>query len=248
MIKKGTSGGLLSIQSFLSENDRKSLANNSMIKTSASIREAAKLGLQSLYANADEVLEKYKDFDIIKEMKARSGGNLLWVRARAIDADVCNTNGDYFSEEELTKEVDLQGKTMPAYKTFEGVPIYTNHKNDNIEEAKGMVVYAEWDDDEKCVYCVFFIDEEAIYPCVEEIVMQWRELFLHYRCTFDWLCLPIKHFNCFNQLTNDESFICWDEAKKPMWIREKPVFSIKSHKNFKSGWTYQQFIEYPPSN
>lgn len=90
---------------------------------------------------------------------------------------------------------------------------------------------------------VFFIDEEAIYPCVEEIVMQWRELFLHYRCTFDWLCLPIKHFNCFNQLTNDESFICWDEAKKPMWIREKPVFSIKSHKNFKSGWTYQQFID-----
>lgn len=171
MIKKGTSGGLLSIQSFLSENDRKSLANNSMIKTSASIREAAKLGLQSLYANADEVLEKYKDFDIIKEMKARSGGNLLWVRARAIDADVCNTNGDYFSEEELTKEVDLQGKTMPAYKTFEGVPIYTNHKNDNIEEAKGMVVYAEWDDDEKCVYCVFFIDEDA-YPDIARGVRQ----------------------------------------------------------------------------
>ena len=129
-----------------------------MIKTSSTIREAAKIGLQSLYANADEVLEKYKDFDIIKEMKARNGANLLWVRARAIDADVVNTNGDYFSKAELIKEVDYQGNKMPAYKTFEGVPIYTNHKNDNIEDAKGMVVYAEWDDDENCVYCVFFID------------------------------------------------------------------------------------------
>ena len=163
MVKKGISGGMISVYSLIEKNERSAFVKNSMIRTSSSIREAAKIGLQSLYANADEVLEKYKDFDIIKEMKARNGSNLLWVRARAIDADVCNTNGDYFSEEELTKEVDYQGKKMPAYKTFEGVPIYTNHKNDNIEEAKGMVVYAEWDDDEKCVYCVFFIDEDA-YP------------------------------------------------------------------------------------
>ena len=163
MIKKGISGGLIKIVSFLDNNDRKALANNTMIRTSSNIREAAKIGLQSLYANADEILEKYKDFDLIKEMKSRKNANLLWVRARAIDADVVNTNGDYFSEDELTKITDYQGKKMPAYKTFEGVPIYTNHKNDNIEEAKGMVVYAEWDDEEKCVYCVFFIDEDA-YP------------------------------------------------------------------------------------
>ncbi len=163
MIKKGISGGILNINSLISASDRTALANTSMIRTSSSLREAAKVGLQSLYADADAVLEKYKDFDIIKEMNARNGANLLWVRARAIDADVVNANGDYFSEEELTKEVDYQGKKMPAYKTFEGVPIYTNHKNDNIEEAKGMVVYAEWDDEEKCVYCVFFIDEDA-YP------------------------------------------------------------------------------------
>ena len=171
MIKRGISGGMISISSLIDKKERSALANNTMIKTSSSIREAAKIGLQSLYANADEVLEKYKDFDIIKEMKARNGANLLWVRARAIDADVCNANGDYFEESELVKEVDYQGKKMPAYKTFEGVPIYTNHKNDNIEEAKGMVVYAEWDDDEKCVYCVFFIDEDA-YPDIARGVRQ----------------------------------------------------------------------------
>jgi len=171
MIKRGISGGMISISSLIDKSERTALANSTMIKTSSTIREAAKIGLQSLYANADEVLEKYKDFDIIKEMKARNGANLLWVRARAIDADVCNANGDYFEEAELTKEVDYQGKKMPAYKTFEGVPIYTNHKNDNIEEAKGMVVYAEWDDEEKCVYCVFFIDEDA-YPDIARGVRQ----------------------------------------------------------------------------
>ena len=44
-----------------------------------------------------------------EEMKARKGAKLLWVRARAIDADVDNANGDYFSKEELLKEVEIKG-------------------------------------------------------------------------------------------------------------------------------------------
>ena len=156
-------GGAITIDSFLNEEDR-NFAREHMLRTASSqMREAAKIGLQSLYADPKDVLEKYKDFDIVKEMKARKGAKLLWVRARAIDADTVNANGDYFSKEELLKEREIQGKTLPAYKTFEGVPIYTNHKNDDIEQAKGMVVYAEWDDDENCVYCTFFVDEEA-YP------------------------------------------------------------------------------------
>jgi len=156
-------GGAITVQSFLNENDRVA-AREHLIKTASSnMREAAKIGLQSLYADPKEVLEKYKDFDIVKEMQARQGAKLLWVRARAIDADVVNANGDLFSKEELLKEVELKGQKIPAYKSFEGVPIYTNHKNDDIEQAKGMVVYAEWDEKENCVYCTFFVDEEA-YP------------------------------------------------------------------------------------
>ena len=153
MIKRGITGELLSFDSIM---------NGRQIKTSSTVT-SAKIGLQSLYANYEEMIEKYKDFDLVKEMISRKDSNLLWVRARAIDADVVNSNGDYFSEEELTKINDYQGKKLPAYKTFEGCPIYTNHKNDDIEEAKGMIVYAEWDDDKKCVFCVFFIDEDA-YP------------------------------------------------------------------------------------
>ena len=156
-------GGPITINSFLTTEDRNT-AREHMLKTaSKQMREAAKIGLQSLYADPSDVLEKYKDFDIVKEMKARKDAKLLWVRARAIDADTVNHNGDYFSKEELLKEADIKGEKIPAYKTFEGVPIYTNHKNDDIEQAKGMVVYAEWDEKENCVYCTFFVDEEA-YP------------------------------------------------------------------------------------
>ncbi len=156
-------GGAITINSFLNEADR-NVAREHMLKTaSTNMREAAKIGLQSLYADPKEVLEKYKDFDIVKEMQARKGAKLLWVRARAIDADTINANGDYFSKKELLKEVEIKGEMIPAYKTFEGVPIYTNHKNDDIEQAKGMVVYAEWDEEQNCVYCTFFVDEEA-YP------------------------------------------------------------------------------------
>ena len=160
---KVAKGGAITINSFLNENDR-NIARDYIIKTASSnMREAAKIGLQSLYADPKEVLEKYKDFDIVKEMQSRKGAKLLWVRARAIDADVVNANGDLFSKEELLKEAEIKGQKIPAYKTFEGVPIYTNHKNDDIEQAKGMVVYAEWDEKEDCVYCTFFVDEEA-YP------------------------------------------------------------------------------------
>ena len=156
-------GGPITINSFLTTEDRNT-AREHMLKTaSKQMREAAKIGLQSLYADPSDVLEKYKDFDIVKEMKARKDAKLLWVRARAIDADTVNHNGDYFSKEELLKEADIKGEKIPAYTTFEGVPIYTNHKNDDIEQAKGMVVYAEWDEKENCVYCTFFVDEEA-YP------------------------------------------------------------------------------------
>ena len=102
---KVAKGGTITINSFLNSNDR-DIARDHLLKTASSqMREAAKIGLQSLYADPKDVLEKYKDFDIVKEMQARKGAKLLWVRARAIDADVVNANGDLFSKEELLKEL-----------------------------------------------------------------------------------------------------------------------------------------------
>jgi len=163
--KNGISGGFITLSNIINNDDKSHNTINqlSLKMASAGFRFAVKNGLQNLYADPKEILEQYKDFDIVKAINERKGQKLLWVRARAIDADVVNANGDYFSKEELLKEVDFKDKKIPAYKTFEGVPVYTNHKNDDIEQAKGMVVYAEWDDKNNCVWTTLFIDEEA-YP------------------------------------------------------------------------------------
>lgn len=76
---------------------------------------------------------------------------------------------------------------------------------------------------------VEFVDEEAIFPCVEAVVHQWRNKFRMLGARFDWYCLEVKHFSCLNQLESDESFICWDRYKSDRWVRQPPPFAIRSH-------------------
>ena len=90
---------------------------------------------------------------------------------------------------------------------------------------------------------VEFIDEEAIFPCVEEIVKQWRARFLLLGARFDWYCLEVRHYSCLNQLQSDESFICWDSTKRDVWVRDPPPFAIRSHPLLKAREdTYQDFL------
>ena len=174
MTRSGQSGGLISLSSFVVLDDSEKQWVNQRLASSSLRLAAAKEGVQSLYADPEDTIKKYKDFDIVQAMSDQNG-KFLWVRARAIDADTVNANGDYFSKEELIKEIEYKGEKIPAYKTFEGVPIYTNHKNDDIEEAKGKVVYAEWDEKENCVWVTFFVDEDA-YP---GIVRGIRQGYMH---------------------------------------------------------------------
>jgi len=88
-----------------------------------------------------------------------------------------------------------------------------------------------------------FIDEEAIFPCVERICMETRDTFAALGVGFDWYCLEVKHYSCLSQLENDESFICWDRTKKAVWIRTPPPFAICRHQKLKPREdTYQQFL------
>lgn len=75
--------------------------------------------------------------------------------------------------------------------------------------------------------CVF-IDEEAIYDCSIESMKFWRKRFLMAGAKFDWYCLPLKQVSCFNQLTNDESWITWEPGKEDVWVRKPPPFAIMS--------------------
>lgn len=74
---------------------------------------------------------------------------------------------------------------------------------------------------------LLFIDEEAIYDCCIEAMMQWRKKFLMAGCKeFRWYCLPLKQVSCFNQLTNSESWITWEPGKEDVWVRKPPPFAI----------------------
>ncbi len=91
---------------------------------------------------------------------------------------------------------------------------------------------------------VHFIDEEAIYDCIEQTVRAWRKKFLLMGASFEWFCLQVRHFNCFNALENDESFICWDEEKEKYWVRRPPAYAIRKHPLLRERIdTYQQFLD-----
>ena len=70
---------------------------------------------------------------------------------------------------------------------------------------------------------VQFIDEEAIFPCIEDTVRDWRRKFILAGAKFEWYCMEVRHFNCFNQLENDESFICWDNIRNFLIRNAQPA-------------------------
>ena len=101
----------------------------------------------------------------------------LFFRAKAIKADEMNSNGDYFSEEELLR----------AYKSFEGVPFFTNHENQNIENAKGKIIFAEWMPEEKAVYTIAFVDREA-FPNICRSIEEEYVTGVSMGCSVEYSC------------------------------------------------------------
>jgi predicted phosphoadenosine phosphosulfate sulfurtransferase len=126
-----------------------------------------------------------------------------------------------------------------------GLPVYMSFSGgkDSLTLADITVKLAIADEIDIRQLRVEFVDEEAIFPCVERAVMVWREKFLALGARFDWMCLEVKHFSCLNQLENDESFICWDSRKRDVWIRQPPTFAIRSHPKLRPRKdSYQQFL------
>jgi predicted phosphoadenosine phosphosulfate sulfurtransferase len=76
---------------------------------------------------------------------------------------------------------------------------------------------------------VLFIDEEAIFDCIDETTKTWRKKFMLAGARFDWWCIEVKHFSCLNELANDETFICWDSRRRDAWVRQPPPFALRSH-------------------
>ena len=92
---------------------------------------------------------------------------------------------------------------------------------------------------------LIFIDEEAIYDCCIQSMMDWRKKFLLAGCKeFRWYCLPLKQISCFNQLENSETWITWEPGKEDVWVRQPPPFAIMSSPYLPSvgANNYQEFL------
>jgi hypothetical protein len=108
-------------------------------------------GLVRTAATGSVCIEPNSEKSKIIKAEMKKHPTALFFRSKAIKADEANSNGDYFSADELKK----------AYKSFEGVPFFTNHDNQHVENAKGKTIFAEWIPEEKAIYTISFIDREA---------------------------------------------------------------------------------------
>lgn len=125
---------------------------------------------------------------------------------------------------------------MPVYMSFSG-------GKDSLCLAQLVVNLIQQGQINPAQLTVQFIDEEAIFPCIEKTVLAWRQKFLLMGAKFEWYCIEVKHFNCFNALENDESFICWDRTKQDVWVRQPQLFAIRTHKKLRPRIdTYQEFM------
>ena len=82
---------------------------------------------------------------------------------------------------------------------------------------------------DKDLLTVQFIDEEAIFPEVEQTVIEMRQKCLMLGITFNWYCMEFKHYNCFDTLAKNESFITFDRYKEDVWVRQPPKYAIRNH-------------------
>jgi hypothetical protein len=159
------------------EVDIDSRVSYKMLPSVASIVKEAKI--EKLFNNNSGI--KATNTRIAEDLEGKDLENdWLLMRARAIDAcgferkagsippegnnaDLSgpNANHDYFSEEELLKI--NKTKNVRAFETFVGCPFFTNHKNDDVEQARGLIVNAYYDLDDHCVYTDVLVDAKA-YP------------------------------------------------------------------------------------
>lgn len=111
-----------------------------------------------------------------------------------------------------------------------GVPVYMSFSGGKDSICMADVVYKliERGEIDAKQLTVIFIDEEAIYDCVIEMTKNWRKKFMLAGAKFRWYCLPVKQVSCFNQLTNDESWITWEPGKEDVWVRKPPPFAIRT--------------------
>jgi hypothetical protein len=151
------------------------------------------------------------NFDLKDEMSKHPDN--LFIKALAIIADVPNDNGDYFSKEELLK----------SYDTFVGCPLFCNHKNDDVEEARGTIVYAEWDDKNNGIMIIGRVDTKA-YPKLARGISEGYILGVSMGCQVERSACSI----CDNEAIKEEDYCEHIKNHKTKTYEGKPVYEKNS--------------------
>ncbi len=90
---------------------------------------------------------------------------------------------------------------------------------------------------------LFFLDWECQFNLtiehVELIYKKYKDNIIPY-----WVAIPIRTWNGCSQF--EPEWICWDENKKDLWIREKHELSIKNKKQFPFYYDNMMFEEFTP--
>lgn len=148
-------------------------------------------------------------FDLKDEMKEHP--DHLFVRALAIVADEPNENGDYFSKEELKK----------AFHTFVGCPLFVNHKNDDVEEARGLIVYAKWDEGENGIIIIGRVDAKA-YPKLARGISEGYISGVSMGCQIEYSRCSI----CNNKAIKEDDYCDHIKEHKTRKVNGKVVYEI----------------------
>ena len=185
-----------------------SLFSEQVLKDTLYTIKTASQKLSSLQADGDNT-----EFDLEAEIKEHPSS--LYVKCFAIKADETNDNGDHFEKIELKKAVS----------TFVGVPIFTNHNNTDVEEARGKVVHSWWDEDHNGIMIIARIDAEA-YPKLARTVKEGITWGTSMGAQVAGSCCSI----CHNYASTADMYCSHIKERKTRKISDKNV-KCQFHKN-----------------
>lgn len=120
-----------------------------------------------------------------------------------------NDNGDFFAYDELKR----------TYKSFIGKSAFVDHKNDNVEEARGIILDAIWNERGKFVELLIAVDKKAFPELCRGIEMGYiTDVSMGCRCGKS-ICSV-----CGNEAVTEEDFCNHILTGKGREIDNKPVF------------------------
>ena len=98
----------------------------------------------------------------------------------------CEANIDVVKAAEIRIK-NVFGNGLPVFFSFSG-------GKDSLCVAQLMVNLANRGEIDMKQLTVQFIDEEAIFPCMEDMTKKWRRIFMMMGAKFEWYCVEVKHF------------------------------------------------------